>query len=57
MRKILLAMAAIMLSGAAMAEAPTYIEGALIFGGENARNSGGKQSGIEAAGSWGFTNN
>ena len=57
MKKILIALVGCALTNIAVAAPPTFIEGAFIFGGENARNGGGKQNGIEAVGSWGINDN
>jgi len=55
MKKTILVLACLVLAGAAMADpASPRIELALIDGGENGRNGGGSQSGIEATGDVGL---
>jgi hypothetical protein len=57
MKKFILVLAGLVISSTTFAAPPTFAEGGLIFGGENGRNSGGKQNGIEATGSWGINEN
>ena len=57
MKKLVLVLAGLALSSAALAGPSTFAEFALITGGENARNGGGKQNGFEFAGAWGFNDN
>ena len=57
MKKLVLVLASLALSSAAFAGNSSYAEFALVTGGENARNSGGKENGFEFAGAWAFNEN
>jgi len=57
MKKLTIVLAGLALSGIAVAAPSTYIEGALIDGGDNGRNGGSDQAGLEVAGSFSFGNN
>ena len=58
MKKFILVLAGLAMSGVAMAGASSFAEFALVTGGENnARNSGGKENGFEFAGAWAFNDN
>jgi len=50
LKKALIVLAFLAISGVAVAGPATYVEVALIDGGENARNGGGDQLGLEVAG-------
>jgi hypothetical protein len=54
LKKTLLALACVVIGGVAMAGPSTFVEIALIDGGENGRNGSGDQSGFEAAGDFSF---
>ena len=57
MKKLVLVLAGLALSSTAMAGNSSYAEFALVTGGENARNSTGKENGFEFAGAWAFNEN
>ncbi|HXV76458.1 MAG TPA: outer membrane beta-barrel protein, partial [Candidatus Polarisedimenticolaceae bacterium] len=54
MRKIGLFLSCLLISGVAVADPATFVEIALIDGGENGRNGSGDQFGFEATGDYGF---
>jgi hypothetical protein len=58
MNKLVLVLAGLALSSAAVAGNSSYAEFALVTGGENSgRNSTGKENGFEFAGAWAFNEN
>ncbi len=57
MKKLIVVLLGMAASSIAMAAPATFLEGGLIFGGENGRNSTGRESGIEFTGSWGINEN
>lgn len=58
MKKIILIVACLTMSSAALAAPPIFLEFAYITGGENNNRGGNDQKrGYEFAGSWGFSNN
>jgi hypothetical protein len=52
MNKLAIMIVGIALSGFAYAGPSTYVEGGIIIGGENGKNGGGRQDGLEAAGAY-----
>jgi hypothetical protein len=57
MRRLVIMIFCMALSGIAYAGPSTHVEGAIIIGGENGQNGGGKQDGLEAAGNYAFDEN
>jgi hypothetical protein len=58
MKKFILILAGLAMSGVALAAPPTYLEFAYITGGENNDRGGNEdKDGVEFAGSWGFNEN
>ncbi len=54
MSKLVIMIVGIALSGIAYAGPSTHVEGAIVIGGENGKNGGGRQDGLEAAGAYAF---
>jgi hypothetical protein len=52
MNRLVIMIVGIALSGIAYAGPSTYVEGGIIIGGENGKNGGGRQDGLEAAGAY-----
>jgi hypothetical protein len=58
MKKLILVLAGLAMSGVALAGPSSYAEFALVTGGEsNDRNTSGKENGFEFAGAWAFNDN
>jgi len=58
MKRIALTLAALLLATTtAFAQTSSFVEGAWATGGENGRNGGSKQNGLEVAGAWGISDN
>jgi len=56
MKRLLITLTGLALSGAALASPSTYVELGYITGGENGENGTGDQDGFEVAGSYAFNN-
>jgi len=54
MKKFFIVLIGLVATNVVLAAPSSYAEFALITGGENARNSGGKENGFELAGAWAF---